>query len=252
VERAAERNHRQHAERDRHPQQLEGRPPILERQPDQPDGHQQASEYQEGPGGTDFGDQDKHRREVADNAAQRGNGVQVTGGAASLFDFGEGQADREGRNASQQRDRHGEQDEHARERSGGHSGVVIPKCGGRHAQDGARHQRHQAAEKGRPGDDPIERRVVGRTVGPAPADEIAERQVDQDQADDIGPDDVAGPEGAAQQTRGRQLNGQCGHAAGEHGEIQETLLESWARNTAAHVSILVRTSHRTRVCTPAR
>jgi hypothetical protein len=55
-----------------------------------------------------------------------------------------------------------------------------------------RNQWDQTAKKRRPDEQLVEGGVFRTAVGPTPTNEIANREVNQDQADDVGPDDVAG------------------------------------------------------------
>ncbi len=59
-------------------------------------------------------------------------------------------------------------------------------------------------------------------VGPAPADEVARRQVEQDQADDAGPHHVAVAKNIAQQPGCRKLHRQGGHARNENCKVKVT------------------------------
>jgi hypothetical protein len=65
-----------------------------------------------------------------------------------------------------------------------------------------------ADEEGSPGHDLVERGGMGGAVGPTPAEEVACRQVEQDQPDDGCPHQVGGAEVGAEQAGGGQFDGQ--------------------------------------------
>ena len=62
------------------------------------------------------------------------------------------------------------------------------------------------------------------------ADEVAGRLLYQDQADDIGPNQVAGAKHVAEQARRQQLDGQAGHAGGEDGQFEESIRSKHGRH----------------------
>lgn len=55
-------------------------------------------------------------------------------------------------------------------------------------------------------------------VRAAAADRVADGEIDEDQPDDDGPDEVDAPEAHLKQARGAKLGGEGGHARGEDGE----------------------------------
>jgi hypothetical protein len=50
------------------------------------------------------------------------------------------------------------------------------------------------------------------SIRPFAAEKISESEIDQDQADDAGPDHITGPEHVADQARGREFGGEGRHA----------------------------------------
>jgi len=79
---------------------------------------------------------------------------------------------------------------------------------------------HQPDEEGGPGHDLVERGGPGGTVGPAPAQEVTGRQVEQDQPDDGGPHQVGSAKVGTQQAGGRQFDRQRDQSAGEGGDVE--------------------------------
>ncbi len=115
AQRPGQRGDRQHGQHNRHPQQAQRRAAILQRQPDKAEHEQQDGENQECARRADGGNEQQDRREGADDAAEGRERVELPGGAACLLHVREGQPDRKRRDAAEQRDRRGKQNQHADE-----------------------------------------------------------------------------------------------------------------------------------------
>ena len=127
------------------------------------------------------------------------------------------------RDGAQQGNRQGKQDQYHNEGTEGERGFCAKNCLSRPRYDGARDQRNQSAEEGRPDYD-LQQDVGSRhTIGEPSAEEVTDGQIEQHQADDVGPDQVAVAENVAQQPRCRQFDGQGGHAADEGYQVQVSL-----------------------------
>ena len=134
-------------------------------------------------------DEDERREERPEDAPDRRERVEASRDAARLGHVPECEPDRERRDRTEQRHRHGEhrerREEGARDDPDGHRGEPVQREVERRARDERdRSDRHRRDE-----DDPPEQLGPRPGVGHAPADPVADRQVEQDQPDHVRPDD---------------------------------------------------------------
>ena len=153
-----------------------------------------------------------------------------------------GEAHGKGRDTAQQRDRHGEQDQ--RDAEGQHDDrhveiAQILQAVARQAQQRQRQKRDEADEKRAPRDDAIERDRVGGSIGPATADDVSGGEIQQDQADHHGRDQIRRAEDGREQAEGGQFDGQRHEAAEENGDEQLAIRDRRQGAAAAGVWLLI-------------
>lgn len=133
-------------------------------------------------------EQHEHGTEHAEDAAERRERVQFAGGRAAGCDVARAEPNRKWRDAAEQRHRNREQDERAGERHQAESSVECLQRRNRELQERARDVRQNSNRKARPRDDAVERHRARVAVCPSSAEIIAEREINQNQADDVRPD----------------------------------------------------------------
>ena len=161
-------------------------------------------------------DGDERRQEGADDAAGRGQGEDAPRDAAGVLHAGRGQADGERRRpcrAGSPVARTAASDA-AKEPTTAPTEIVSMPLHGE-VEEGPRDEGDRGDQCGaRPGrSPPADRRWVA--VGEPAAEPVAERQRDQDQPDDVGPDHRRGAVVGRQQARGADLGGHRADAGEE-------------------------------------
>ena len=183
--------------------------------------HERGREDEQGRGAehrplrSDERDGDERRDEGADDAPERGEGVEASGDRARLGDVVEGEANGERRDGAQERHRHREQKECGEE--GADDGADADRVETLHGEveDRPRYEReHRDDERGHE-HDPPEQAGLGPAVGHLASDPVADREVDEDQPDDVGPDDRRAAEVGREEPRGGDLGRQGSRARGE-------------------------------------
>jgi hypothetical protein len=137
------------------------------------------------------------------------------------LDVAQEEPDRERRDAAEQDDRDREQGYHGQQRPQHQAGAERREALLAQEQDRVGDDRDEADPERRDGRD-LEEEVLPRmAVGEAPADHVADAEVEQDEADQHTPHVEAGPEVGRQQARRPELDPERGHAGDEdEGEQQ--------------------------------
>ena len=142
------------------------------------------------------------------------------GDAPGLAGIFQGQADGKRGCGAQQGHRYDEEDQDGGKSSEQNRHLELVKGLGGEPQDRTGGQWNQPDSQGSPGQDAVKSTGRRGPVSPAPAQKVAHRQVNEDQADDAGPHQVAGAVDIAQQPRSRELNRQRGHPRRKYSDIQ--------------------------------
>ena len=132
-------------------------------------------------------DEPESRKKSAKDAAAGGERVDPTRRVAARLHVLQEQADGEGADTTEQDDRDGKK-QHHREQCAchqAHAQVLEPLL--RREQDRIAHQRDESDPESRPGRELVEDLVARVAVGEAPADDVARRKVDEDEADEDSP-----------------------------------------------------------------
>ena len=149
------------------------------------------------------------------------NGINPPADPPRLSHIGHRQPDGEGRNHAQQHDRHSQRQNHADQRPGNGVDIDGRHRRGRCFQDDAGEQQEENAGKSGDGDEGVEGVGIRPFIRPAPADEVTQRQQQQHQSNDVGPNDVGRAINGLQHPAGGKFNGQRAHPGHEDREDRD-------------------------------
>ena len=140
--------------------------------------------------------------EMYQQATKRTNGVHLPRNLAAAFNLGHRQANDKWRDHTQEGYRHGKQYQNNDERTKRERGFRPKDSCCRPCYYGTRDERDQSAEESRPNYDLQQHVNSWQPISQTTAQEVTNRQVEQHQADDIRPDQIAIAEYITQQSRG--------------------------------------------------
>ena len=126
-----------------------------------------------------------------------------------------GQAHRERGYATEENHRQRKQGQHAQKRTEEQSRIVGSEASGSQGQQRPAQHRNQADRACAPGRQAVEGFGLWVAVRQASAQPGADRQVEQDQADQVGPDDEGIAEPGIEQPRASQFDAQGDEASGK-------------------------------------
>jgi hypothetical protein len=207
----------------------QGNTPLLaaQRQPEQRDGKQQQRKEQKRSRRTNSRDRDQHRAKRPQDAAHRGDGIDAPCAAACRADLLGRQANGKRRDTAQQDHRRRKQHQHGQERAPDLDGIRrryrderARKGALRQTQDRRGDQRHQPYQECGDCSDRVQGLVTRAAVGPPSTQIRAQREIDQDQADQVGPDQDRVAKVRPKQARSSHLDGHRRHAADKHDQEQ--------------------------------
>ncbi len=152
-----------------------------------------------------------------------------------MLHVSQGQAHGERGHAAEQGHRDGEKSQDAEEGTEQQRHVVGGESGGSQRQQRAADHRDQAYGAGAPGCQTEEGFRVRGAISQPPPKPGAGRQVEQDQADQIGPHDQRIAKPGVEQPRAGQLNAQGDEAGRKNQQVEET--RGWCHQAALYLDL---------------
>jgi hypothetical protein len=172
------------------------------------------------PARPDRRDQDERGEERPEEAADRGQRVELPGHGPRVAHVVDRQPDREGSDHPEQGQCRCEEREHGEERADRGTGRHLVETVHGNVEERPGRERDDGDQYGPDDDDPTQHARARMPVRDLPADPVADREGREHEADDVRPDDGRAPVVGREEARGADLGRQCSGSGAEHERVQ--------------------------------